>query len=177
MTEAEKLARQLLENEGVLVPPVPVADLARRQGAQLSFEPFKGGISGMLYRDPKRKVIGVNSFHAPTRQRFTIAHELGHLLLHETRAMIVDTHVYRRDEVSSRGTKKEEREANAFAAELLMPADFVEKAVDELIDKQPTITANQLVGRLAVQFEVSEQAMEIRLGNLDILSPLIVEGG
>ena len=91
--------------------------------------------------------------------------------------MIVDTHVYRRDEVSSRGTKKEEHEANAFAAELLMPSDFVEQAVDKIIDEQPTITANQLVSRLAAQFDVSEQAMEIRLGNLDILSPLIVEGG
>lgn len=131
----------------------------------------------MLYRDPQRKVIGVNSFHAATRQRFTIAHELGHLLLHETRAMIVDTHVYRRDEVSSMGTKKEEREANAFAAELLMPRDFVEVVFDTVLMEQPAITASQLVSRLAADFEVSEQAMGIRLGNLGILSPLVVEGG
>src|SRR5205807_8592593 len=137
--------------------------------------PFKGGISGMLFRDARRKVIGVNSFHAPTRQRFTIAHELGHLLLHETRSMIVDTHVYRRDEVSSMGTQKEEREANAFAAELLMPADFVERACDEIAGALPTITVNQLVGNLASRFQVSQQAMEIRLGNLQILTPLIVE--
>lgn len=177
MTDANKLAQRVLQDAGITAPPVPVDELARAHGAQLSFEPFKGGISGMLYRDSHRSVIGVNSFHAQTRQRFTIAHELGHLLLHETRPMIVDTHVYRRDEVSSMGTKKEEREANAFAAELLMPKDFVERAVDGLIDDHPTITANQLVARLASQFEVSEQAMEIRLGNLDILSPLVVEGG
>jgi Zn-dependent peptidase ImmA (M78 family) len=177
VTEAEQLARKVLRDAGVDAPPVPVDDIARAHGAQLSFEPFKGGISGMLYRDSERKVIGVNSFHAATRQRFTVAHELGHLLLHETRAMIVDTHVYRRDEVSSMGTKKEEREANAFAAELLMPRDFVELAFDSVLNEQPAITASQLVSRLAGDFEVSEQAMGIRLGNLGILSPLVVEGG
>jgi Zn-dependent peptidase ImmA (M78 family) len=177
VTEAEQLARKVLRDEGVVGPPIPVEDVARAHGAELSFEPFKGGISGMLYRDPQRKVIGVNSVHSATRQRFTIAHELGHLLLHETRAMIVDTHVYRRDEVSSMGTKKEEREANAFAAELLMPRDLVEVAFDELSFEQPAIAASQLVSRLAALFEVSEQAMGIRLGNLGILSPLVVEGG
>ena len=131
----------------------------------------------MLFRDSARTVIGVNSFHAPVRQRFTIAHEIGHLLLHETRAMIVDTHVYRRDETSSMGTKKEEREANRFAAELLMPSDFVERAVDDALSEDPGITTKQLVSGLASAFQVSEQAMEIRLGNLNILSPLIVEGG
>jgi Zn-dependent peptidase ImmA (M78 family) len=91
--------------------------------------------------------------------------------------MIVDTHVYRRDEVSSMGTRKEEREANAFAAELLMPGDFVEIAFDRLSTEQPAIAASQLVSRLATLFDVSEQAMGIRLGNLGILSPLVVEGG
>lgn len=177
MTNPETLARQVLADAGVDRPPVPVEALARLQGAQLSFEPFKGGISGMLFRDPERRVIGVNSAHPPTRQRFTIAHEIGHLLLHETRSVIVDTHVYRRDAVSSMGTQKEEREANAFAAELLMPTNFVEDAYAEAIDDHPTITAKQLVGRLASRFEVSEQAMEIRLGSLQILSGLIVEGG
>lgn len=131
----------------------------------------------MLFRDARRTVIGVNASHAPTRQRFTIAHELGHLLLHESRPMIVDTHLYRRDEVSSMGTKPEEREANGFAAELLMPAAFVEDEVRELVDQQPNVTARRLVEQLAKRFDVSPQAMEIRLGNLEILSPLIVEGG
>jgi Zn-dependent peptidase ImmA (M78 family) len=167
----------VLKDAGVIEPPVPVDELARAHDAQLSFEPFKGGISGMLFRDAERKVIGVNASHARTRQRFTIAHELGHLLLHESRPMIVDTHVYRRDEVSSMGTKKEEREANAFAAELLMPAAFVQDEARELVDQLPSITAKRLVTQLAQRFEVSAQAMEIRLGNLGILSPLIVEGG
>jgi hypothetical protein len=43
--------------------------------------------------------------------------------------------------------------------------------------EQPAITASQLVSRLASHFEVSDQAMGIRLGNLGILSPLVVEGG
>jgi Zn-dependent peptidase ImmA (M78 family) len=177
VTKPEVLARQVLSDAAVTAPPVPVEELTRAHGAQLSFEPFKGGISGMLYRDAERKVIGVNASHARTRQRFTIAHELGHLLLHESRRMIVDTHVYRRDEVSSMGTEREEREANAFAAELLMPAAFVADEAHQLVDQQTTITAKRLAAQLATRFEVSAQAMEIRLANLGILSPLIVEGG
>jgi Zn-dependent peptidase ImmA (M78 family) len=177
VTKAEALARQTLAAAGVTAPPVPVDELARAQGATLSFEPFRGGISGMLFRDEHRKVIGVNASHARTRQRFTIAHELGHLLLHESRAMIVDTHVYRRDEVSSMGTEREEREANRFAAELLMPADLIIAEAEALVDEQPSVTARRLVEQLAVRFDVSAQAMEIRLGNLGILSPLIVESG
>jgi Zn-dependent peptidase ImmA (M78 family) len=173
----ETRARQVLEQAGVLEAPVPVEDIAQQQGARLSLEPFKGGISGMLFRDAERTVIGVNASHARTRQRFTIAHEIGHLLLHERRSMFVDTHIYRRDEVSSMGTESEEREANAFAAELLMPAGFVEDEARELMDQHPSITARQLVARLAVRFEVSQQAMEIRLGALGILSPLIVASG
>lgn len=131
----------------------------------------------MLYRDRDRSVIGVNSSHPLTRQRFTIAHELGHLLLHGSRSVIVDTHVFRRDQTSSMGTETEEREANGFAAELLMPSVFVEREFDAVLDDDPGVTARQLVARLAAVFGVSEQAMEIRLGTLHLLSPLIVESG
>jgi Zn-dependent peptidase ImmA (M78 family) len=177
LRKAEARAQEVLKEAGISSAPVPVDALARGHGAQLSFEPFRGGISGMLFRDERRKVIGVNATHGPTRQRFTIAHELGHLLLHEDRQIIVDTHVYRRDDVSSMGTEQQEIEANAFAAELLMPRSLVEKEAGALVTQNPTISAKQLVGRLAAKFEVSQQAMEIRLGYLGILSPLIVASG
>ena len=122
-------------------------------------------------------MIGVNATHPKTRQRFTMAHELGHLLLHEDRKMIVDSHIYRRDEISSMGTEAEEVEANAFAAELLMPTELIYDEVDDLLAEDPQITAKQLVDRLAKIFEVSSQAMEIRLGELRILSPLLVASG
>jgi Zn-dependent peptidase ImmA (M78 family) len=177
VSRAEALARDVLEQHGITAPPVPVEQLARENGAELSFEPIRGSVSGMLFRDDSRIVIGVNAAHPHTRQRFTIAHELGHLLLHESRTMIVDSHIFLRDESSSRGTDPEEREANAFAAELLMPALFLEREAHVLIDESPGLSATQLVLKLASTFDVSQQAMEIRLGNVGILSPLFVESG
>ncbi len=177
MSRAAEVAREVLADAGVAQPPVPVQEIAVAQGAELSYEPFRGGISGMLYRDDDRQVIGVNASHAVTRQRFTIAHELGHLLLHERRKLIVDSHIYLRDDRSSMGTHEEEVDANAFAAELLMPEAIVRSEAEALIEEKPAMSASQLVRHLAKTFQVSEQAMEIRLGSLMILSPLIIESG
>lgn len=179
MRQAEQRARDLLREFGIDSPPVPVDEIVERLGAAISREPFRGGISGMLYRSEGRAVVGVNSAEPPTRQRFTIAHEIGHLLLHEGRPLIVDRHVRvdRRDSSSSTGTKREEVEANAFAAELLMPEEMVRRHAEELVRDDGSLPADRLVNRLAREFDVSGQAMEIRLGALGYLSPLIVASG
>ncbi|WP_301176672.1 ImmA/IrrE family metallo-endopeptidase [Actinomadura geliboluensis] len=44
---------------------------------------MKDDVSGMLVREPTRTVIGINQGHAATRQRFPVAHEIGHLQLHK----------------------------------------------------------------------------------------------
>ncbi|MDQ6782081.1 MAG: ImmA/IrrE family metallo-endopeptidase, partial [Actinomycetota bacterium] len=127
-------------------------------------------VSGLLYRRPNSTIIAVNRDHAETRRRFTIAHELGHLRLHDGRPLIVD-HVVRarinlRDHQSSLATNREEIEANRFAASLLMPSDFVNHQLPTVLKKglgeQGTIDA------LAREFGVSPQAMEIRLTNLGL---------
>src|SRR6266498_4338044 len=69
MASPEKEARALLKDAKIQDIPVPVERIAKQLQARLSFEPFEGNISGMLYRDGKRIVIGVNSAHANTRQR------------------------------------------------------------------------------------------------------------
>ena len=179
MTRAEERASQLLQTLGINEPPIPINAIAEQIGATISREPFRGGISGMLYRAEDRAVIGVNSAEPHTRQRFTIAHEIGHFLLHEGRPLIVDRHVRidRRDHLSSMGTKREEIEANAFAAELLMPDRMVRAHVESLTRNDDPLPADRLVSRLAREFDVSGQAMEIRLGTLGYLSPLIVASG
>jgi Zn-dependent peptidase ImmA (M78 family) len=77
-------------------------------------------ISSVLFRDADRIVIGINARHASTRQRFTIAHECGHLLLHTGRDLYIDRGfiVRSRDTTSAEVTNVEEIEANAFAAEI-----------------------------------------------------------
>lgn len=170
MSRADSEAAALLRNAGITSPRVDVDRLARDRGATIVMEPLDPEVSGVLYRLPDRIVIAVNQAHAHTRQRFTVAHELGHLILHQGRPLIVD-HVVRakvslRDTRSSLATDREEIEANRFAANLLMPAEFIHTAVkNELrseLDEVKTISI------LANMFVVSPLAMELRLTNLGL---------
>src|SRR5439155_6312339 len=114
MPKIKTLVRQLLEEHQIKKPPVPVEDLAKGVGAEIRYSPFEGDVSGMLFRHQNQKIIGVNSLHHLHRQRFTIAHEIAHLLLHEGMEVHVD-HSYRlnlRDDVSSQALDPEEIAAN-----------------------------------------------------------------
>jgi Zn-dependent peptidase ImmA (M78 family) len=165
-------AQELLKNVGINNPPIRVDRIAAKLNAQLSFEPFEGkdDISGILYRDDERTVIGINSTHSGARQRFTIAHEIGHLVLHKG-DLFVDQAVRLnfRDKRSSLAEDQQEIEANQFAAELLMPKDMIKREVEKCTVKKVTTEA-QLVTELARVFEVSEQAMGYRMFNLGITS-------
>lgn len=148
--------------------PVPVEEIAAKLGAAVVYEAMDRGVSGLLVRDAESTVIGVNSTHADVRQRFSIAHEIGHLVLHRGRPMVVDhVRLNLRDERSSTATDYEEIQANAFAAELLMPQDLVLRALRD-IDPERSGSEARLVADLAHVFAVSEQAMEYRLVNLGV---------
>jgi Zn-dependent peptidase ImmA (M78 family) len=122
----------------------------------------------MLFRDAGRVVIGINSTHAKTRQRFTIAHECGHLQLHAGK-MYVDARVNFRDAVSGLAIDHEEIEANAFAAALLMPQDHVLTEIRKASKRHESHDVTVIVDELARAFVVSKQAMEIRLKNLGLI--------
>lgn len=167
-----ELAEGLLDDANVDAPPVPVERLVRTRGALIRPQSYDDKISGFLYRDHDRTVIGVNSDHHPHRRRFTIAHELGHALLHK--GIVDEVHVDRafqvkmRDERSSQGTDIEEREANLFAAELLMPVRFLEQ---DLSDVDPVDLLDEaFVLKLARRYRVSVQALLFRLSNLGYIS-------
>lgn len=172
MKKIEVEAKKLLDHNGVTKPPVPVDRIAESLGAIISFEPFEGkdDLSGILYRNGKNKIIGINSAHAQNRQRFSIAHEIGHLRLH-SKELFVDkvVRVNFRDNKSSLATDREEIEANTFAAELLMPKNFINTEIDSLIKKRQTLDKDELIEHLSRVFHVSPQAIEYRLINLGIL--------
>lgn len=174
MNEISRVAQGMLEEAGVAEPAVPVEDLARMVGAVVSYQPFDSqDISGLLYRAANAApVIGVNSANAKVRQRFTIAHELGHMQFHKGHSLILERqmHVNFRDTTSATTTNQEEAEANQFAAELLMPRDFLERALKSLLSGRPLSDA-AIVSKLAKRFEVSRQAMEYRLASLGLLTP------
>jgi Zn-dependent peptidase ImmA (M78 family) len=164
----KKRANELLARAGVQRAPVPVEQLAVALGAQIKYEPFDGQLSGLLHRSRDRAVIGINSKHPSVRQRFSIAHELGHLVLHQPDFQI-DPHAFVafRDRESSTATDPAEIEANQFAAAVLMPEFLLEKHVKEL---GPDPDLEEAITILAKRFGVSEQAMTIRLTSMGWLT-------
>ncbi len=163
-----RLALRLLSEHAIDSAPVPVADIADDLGVAVQFAPAQDDLSGFLLRDhgAKRSVIGVNSGHSESRQKFTIAHELGHFLLHDYEDIHVDRgfSVKLRSGKSSEGTDDEEKEANLFAAELLMPKHFIESDLDEIEDLD--LVDEDVIAELASKYGVSTQAMTFRLSYL-----------
>lgn len=159
----------LLEAVGVSGPPVPVTRIARHLGAIVKEHPYAGELSGMLARDGDSWVIGVNSLEAPVRRRFTVAHEIGHLIYHPNKPLHVDRSfpVRFRDAKSSEGTDRDEIKANKFAAELLMPAKFLH---DDFAKRDKEMDVDAVVDWLASRYRVSKQAMTIRLTGLGLLN-------
>jgi len=165
---AERRARELLELAGISQAPVPVEELADKLGARIVHENLDQTISGLLLRENGSTLIAVNVQHHARRRRFTIAHELGHLQMHDGEYIVDSTvRVNRRDAVSSMATDAEEIEANAFAAAVLMPGDLVRRALGQL--RSPMVgNPTRVIGGLAEQFGVSNEAMGYRLINLGL---------
>lgn len=121
---------------------------------EIQYKAMDAAKSGSLsYKDGKW-IMCVNSNHNKKRQRFTMAHELGHYMLHKGKNVeFVDTTFFRSSEMDSI-----EYNANEFASRLLMPEDRLRKLVD--IDKIKNI------GILAEKFHVSSAAMKYRVISL-----------
>lgn len=166
MSRVSKAATDLLQRHGIVKPHVDVGRIAKLEGIRVVEERLDSEISGMLYRDGGRSIILVNQEDAPVRKRFSIAHELGHFLLHDSSMVFVDRRVRFRDATSSQGTNPEEIEANSFAAELLMPESWVLREASRLRQRRSALTDEELIVELARLFQVSKQALEYRLANL-----------
>ncbi|WP_132543513.1 ImmA/IrrE family metallo-endopeptidase [Rhodovulum euryhalinum] len=141
--------------------PVPVKSLPAMLGIKMKPAFLPSGISGMLEKNGESFLVTINAADPDTRQRFTLAHELGHYMLH--RHLIGDglddDRAYRSTEVGKYHNTligpKEETEANKFAANLLMPREAIARERERLGND---------VSKMANLFGVSEHAMSIRLG-------------
>lgn len=162
--QVRKLAERVLADFDEPGTAVNIRKLVQGLGVKIIDAPDKKespNLSGAMVMHEGQPFILVNEGHSPVRQRFTIAHELGHLLMHVGTGKAVMF----RDEVSSRGVDPFEVEANAFAAALLMPEEEVRKFVPEPMNPMD----DDAISHLAKNFQVSGQAMAIRLKSLRLL--------
>jgi len=145
--------------------PVDVQGLALALGARVWHSPeLPADISARIVRDPVRGrdagfAIIVNGNEGRRRRRFTIAHEIAHLVLH--RDLIGDG--ITEDNMYCSGLASEyETQANWLAADILMPPNLIR----DLFTQETNDPA-----ALAARFDVSTEAMEIRLGQLGFAAP------
>jgi Zn-dependent peptidase ImmA (M78 family) len=147
--------------------PVPIDEIALARGLKL--KPYDMGeeISGVLLIEGDKSTIGYNTRESEARQRFTIAHELGHYELHKSKhELFIDKKipiVFYRDQNSSKGDNQMEQEANAFAASILMPIPFIKREIQKGNIK--SFDENALM-ELSKIFNVSLAAMTIRISNV-----------
>ena len=139
----EKQAEKLIEEANIARWPVRVDRLAKERGIKIRYEPLDDELSGMCFYKDAVAFVGVNARHAPNRQRFTIAHEIGHILLHQDvlqKGAHVDKTItmLRRDGESAQGSVLIEIQANQFAAALLMPEFLIRKYMDCLLYTSPS---------------------------------------
>jgi len=138
--------------------PVDVAAIARSMG--ITVEPDRSmAESGVIEKTDSGTVIRFSASEPTVRQRFTIAHEIGHYALGH---LTVAGKKYRDTPANfSSGAEPAERQANSFAAKLLMPEKVLKFAVNE--------KGYRTIEALAELFGVSQVAMKYRLVNLGLL--------
>lgn len=143
-----------MQAHGLSRVPCRVEDVASMLGIAVVREPMDDEMSGFLEKRGPGWVAGVNSYHHPVRQRFTLAHEIAHYVLHRKDREEFRDHTFarRKDDRSCM-----EREADQFAAHLLMPESDVRTSVDKGLRN---------LNDLARHFDVSTLAMRYRLENL-----------
>ena len=148
--------------------PVDVVEIASKLGIQIKYGILEGNICGFLIYDDDTPIIGISSLHSLTRQRFTIAHEIGHYLQHPKESFIDNKYaIYWRNASASTGEKQQEVDANNFAAKLLMPKSAIQAELSKIKLEDEDESG---IAKLADKFQVSTQAMTFRLINLGLAS-------
>lgn len=141
--------------------PVKVGAMARALGLRVLSSTLDLGISGEIRPSDDAEagfVIRINRHEVKHRQRFTLAHEIAHYLLHSERIEhgIVDNVMYR-----SKLPNRLETEANKLAADIIMPRPIIRQWLQN--NFSIGYSSNNLP-EIAKAWRVSEEAASIRLG-------------
>lgn len=181
LTKYEKITpTELLDKLNITEPPIDPFEIAKKIGITVkeNLDWDKLHYEGEIYLNREGiPEIWINPTDSINRRRFTLAHELGHLVndvlphLDKFKDPIRDDYTTLR-----RGATYDLKEmvANKFAATLLMPQRMVFEIGNKIVqqyneDKKAKMPKDKLIKILAKKFEVSEQAMEYRLKNLGVI--------
>ncbi len=148
--KARILARKIIQpyiKKGK-APPTPLLEICRSLGVEVRYMDFSS-IHGLYFRF-SHPIIFIPRCIPKVRQRFSIAHELGHILLGHPPSLL-----YERNK-----NDLEEREANIFASELLMPKPLIYRLGHKFFFNAKL---------LSLIFRVSEESMKIRLRELGLI--------
>lgn len=161
--QCRQKAEEVLQKYCIRKPFVDVFDIAQSEGIEIVyFQPQNAkeeGISGFIYEETENgnKKMYINKLDSAQRQVYTVAHELGHYFLAHKPS---DYSVLLRQAIYATQKDEVEKEADCFAAELLMPKKMIEE-----IKKDYKLTNNdELI--MSQLFGVSPRAMHNRLNNL-----------
>jgi Zn-dependent peptidase ImmA (M78 family) len=147
--------RTFAQQKGLSPVPLDVEGVVKALGIDIRKEDLKDDLSGVLRKSPESSKweMLINAKHHPNRQRYTMAHELGHYCLHRHIQIEFEDKIFFRGGESN----KEEMQANSFASEVLMPDSDFRKMVHDGKNK---------IDDLAQEFGVSTLALRIRAKNL-----------
>ncbi len=165
-----KKVNSILNSLSEIILPIKIEDIVKSRGIKIMPYPLGEDVSGLLAIEGEKITIGYNQNESRVRKRFTIAHELGHFELHRNQSnLFVDKNfkLYR-SQASANTTlsQKMEKEANAFAAALLMPEQLVKKEVDQI---EIDLGNEEAIKKLSKIFDVSTTAMYFRITNLGFM--------
>lgn len=146
-----EMARKVLKKYSVAQPGTPLEQIGRGENLNIVPRRWPDSVGGLLLRS--ERIIGVNANHHPNRQRFSIAHEMGHYFLNHTLDEYETGITLDNPPIGHDPSKVQNKEADEFANELLVPLSIAKSAFKTVRD----------VDTLAKMFQVSTQVMFIAL--------------
>ena len=169
VNEMPEVAQMILDRLGIEEVPIPIVAIMKSLNFQVVAGELKDEISGIIVIDDElaknfksSKVIAINNKDNVGHQRFTMAHELAHYLFDfDVSNQIVYYNTYNTFEDEN----EEERRANYFAANLLMPEKKFKKEFDNVVIKNNLYVT---VEKLSQIFQVSGEAVRRRISELSL---------
>ena len=166
-----KFIEGLLEKCQITEPPIDVEKIAKFLKIIVVKRSYKdkGPLSGMLVRSQNKIIIGINESHSIEKQRFSIAHEIGHFFLHDGEELIVDQNflVNFRHLKTNPGQYHKEKDANYFASSLLIPEKFLFNDLKSYqINSLTSKKFEEISKDLHKKYNVSLIAMRLRIYSL-----------